>query len=113
MSDDPDPDPLALALRARGMTAAEDALVEAMALGIKRAGLNASRRVKARAALAALRQRRPDLAAVMDGEAVAVPANGPTADMAIAWGAPAGFFGGWRAMLAASPYAPPRAGGGE
>lgn len=50
------------------MSAAEDALVEAMALGIKRAGLNASRRVKARAALAAVRAARPDVAAVLDGD---------------------------------------------
>lgn len=83
-------------------------IIEAMARAIgSRLVLRGSVNDAATDALRDLCAARPDVAAVLDGEAVAVPANGPTADMAIAWGAPAGFFGGWRAMLAASPYAPP------
>jgi len=64
----------------------------------------------ARAALAALRQHRPDVAAVLDGEAVAVPVE-PTEAMLDAMGEMHMPFGemraAWDGALAASPYAPP------
>ena len=64
----------------------------------------------ARAALASLRQHRPDVAAVLDGEAVAVPrtATWEMIDAARDAGDSEASWGGiYDAFLSRSPYAPP------